>query len=677
MASIEAGGRVTLAGLGEVDVMVMTRPGWVRVGTPAATGARAAATGHGADVAISLEGVVAGPRLLHGRAPAVPATAPVVEEGCPTGVLGLPTLGSRRDPWSLPTCGRGKHGGYKTPTPRPGRPWRAALAAWLQEHVTAHMSGPRRPTAWQWDLAVRLMKVAGIAELAGDAAEAGFTARALRQLPLRDWAVGRRGFVPGVAPRRLGPDTPSGPSARGTRTGRPGGVRAGGFPAPARDVEMAGPPAAEHDPPQAPTRATPGGRQERAHASCASAGPAAAPEVGTAGYTADTGGAPPWPAQDTGAAGAAGRARGLWRSWFRLEVPRRDVPARGLGVTADCTVPPPLRGRGTSGGDEPGADGGRARGRCRAPRRASGSPPPHAVVPFFLRGPRTPQRHAALLSLFDGMGTARVAMDEVLRTLRAPPLVGAFFAEAASDLATAVEAAWRDAPDRGVACLPSVRDFCDLARNWGPGVRRLVSALPPDTLLLVVAGPLCIQLTPAAPCGGRVGVCGRESVAAFAVPLIAAAAAAVRADVVVHEVVETRACRPGVWQSLRRGSMRGSPPPPPSRAAGPSSPLFRPARGTDPGRAARYGRLDGAESAPATVRSRAVAGGRPVGPAYQSAPRFLVASVAGPCGGAPPHVVGAAFGPACRRNCGRGGMRSCRGLSRDPRRKPRCRQRRG
>lgn len=84
-----------------------------------------------------------------------------------------------------------------------------------------------------------------------------------------------------------------------------------------------------------------------------------------------------------------------------------------------------------------------------APAAAPGSPA-RAVVPVGVPlGPRTPQRHVALLSLFDGMGTARVAVDEVLRTLRAPPLVGAFFWEAASDLATAVEAAWRDAPDRG------------------------------------------------------------------------------------------------------------------------------------------------------------------------------------------------------------------------------------
>lgn len=76
--------------------MVMARPGWVRIGTPAATGAQAAAAGHGADVAVSKEGVVAGPWLLRGRAPAVPATAPVVEEGLPD-----------RRPMGCPPSGRG------------------------------------------------------------------------------------------------------------------------------------------------------------------------------------------------------------------------------------------------------------------------------------------------------------------------------------------------------------------------------------------------------------------------------------------------------------------------------------------------------------------------------------------------------------------------------------------
>lgn len=130
----------------------------------------------------------------------------------------------------------------------------------------------------------------------------------------------------------------------------------GGFPAPACDVEMAGRPAAERDPPQAPTPATSGERQERAHASCASAGPAAdraaredgatavddtaAVEGGPAGYTADTGGAPPWPAQDAGAAG---------RAYWCVVGFRRELRARALSAPARRPRPgrlgPPPRRR--------------------------------------------------------------------------------------------------------------------------------------------------------------------------------------------------------------------------------------------------------------------------------------------------------------------------------------------
>eukprot|EP00974_Lingulodinium_polyedra_P051371 4941548-Lingulodinium_polyedra.AAC.1 len=41
-----------------------------------------------------------------------------------------------------------------------------------------------------------------------------------------------------------------------------------------------------------------------------------------------------------------------------------------------------------------------------------------------------PERRIVLLSLFDGMGTARLAIDDMLRDLRsAGSLVGSFFAE--------------------------------------------------------------------------------------------------------------------------------------------------------------------------------------------------------------------------------------------------------
>eukprot|EP00974_Lingulodinium_polyedra_P107695 10423982-Lingulodinium_polyedra.AAC.1 len=49
-------------------------------------------------------------------------------------------------------------------------------------------------------------------------------------------------------------------------------------------------------------------------------------------------------------------------------------------------------------------------------------------------------RRVVLLSLFDGMGTARQAVDDMLRVLRrAEALVGSFFAETDAQLGDAVQ----------------------------------------------------------------------------------------------------------------------------------------------------------------------------------------------------------------------------------------------
>eukprot|EP00974_Lingulodinium_polyedra_P116920 11161068-Lingulodinium_polyedra.AAC.1 len=49
-------------------------------------------------------------------------------------------------------------------------------------------------------------------------------------------------------------------------------------------------------------------------------------------------------------------------------------------------------------------------------------------------------RPIVLLSLFDGTGTARLALDDFLRTMRRPgAMVGSFFAEVDAKLAAAVQ----------------------------------------------------------------------------------------------------------------------------------------------------------------------------------------------------------------------------------------------
>eukprot|EP00974_Lingulodinium_polyedra_P022855 2206202-Lingulodinium_polyedra.AAC.1 len=53
------------------------------------------------------------------------------------------------------------------------------------------------------------------------------------------------------------------------------------------------------------------------------------------------------------------------------------------------------------------------------------------------------QRKVVLLSLFDGMGTARLALDDTLRALRCSRAwAGRFFAETDGRLGDAVQDAW-------------------------------------------------------------------------------------------------------------------------------------------------------------------------------------------------------------------------------------------
>lgn len=189
------------------------------------------------------------------------------------------------------------------------------------------------------------------------------------------------------------------------------------------------------------------------------------------------------------------------------------------------------------------------------------------------------------------------------------------------------------------------------------------------------SGAPCVQLTPAAPCGGRVGVCGRESVAAFAIPLIAAAAAGVRVDVVVAARCSKSTRPPSAhWRACRRNGWRTSLPHRRRRVVAfspPSDLLLPPCPWQRPGMVAEFGRTAGGVWGPgpclrccAPARSWVV-DGRPTGPAYQAAPRFQLAAVAGPCCGAPPQRCGRACArcdaSGASQWMGRGGPGNLRG----------------
>jgi hypothetical protein len=256
--AVAAGGRITLAGPGEVCAVTLLRAAWIRVGIPETALIRAAAAGYASSANICVQSVVggcfgtepqaacyghsgdglgsraqgrgrqqqagggAGPpaggtRHGTGHGP-VPATRPGLDGWIAEGFL---RAEARSD--LAPACRRG--GGEPTATraatrilrhhrPELARFWVETLAGWLEEHVRTTLAR-QQGGAWQWEATVLawLMEQAGISEMQvgsaggrGDRelavdliAEAGFPAAALRQTPFRMWSMGARGCHPGVA----------------------------------------------------------------------------------------------------------------------------------------------------------------------------------------------------------------------------------------------------------------------------------------------------------------------------------------------------------------------------------------------------------------------------------------------------------------------------------------------
>ena len=145
-----------------------------------------------------------------------------------------------------------------------------------------------------------------------------------------------------------------------------------------------------------------------------------------------------------------------------------------------------------------------------------------------------------LLSLFDGTGTARVALDQALRALGRPggPATS-WFAEHDDELAGRVEALWtRKAEREGVAPHRRIaRDVWELlnspAKLW-----EVCRAVEPEGMLLIIGGSPCQQITPMGASEGRLGVCGVDSNNFFVFPLVARAVTCLRPDLHVHVLVE-------------------------------------------------------------------------------------------------------------------------------------------
>eukprot|EP00969_Alexandrium_andersonii_P091084 4020233-Alexandrium_andersonii.AAC.1 len=66
------------------------------------------------------------------------------------------------------------------------------------------------------------------------------------------------------------------------------------------------------------------------------------------------------------------------------------------------------------------------------------------------------------------------------------------------------------------------------------GLRRALGGIPRGSLLLIIAGSPCQDLTFAGHSAGALGVCGPSSILFWAIPLIARLAQSIRNDLLIH-----------------------------------------------------------------------------------------------------------------------------------------------
>ena len=170
----------------------------------------------------------------------------------------------------------------------------------------------------------------------------------------------------------------------------------------------------------------------------------------------------------------------------------------GIGMAADMRTAQKLKGwirenirvtRSVAWTEE----GRQLRVRSRSPKRTL----PADVVGAGIEIPRhvplggRDGRPIVLLSLFDGLGTARLAVDELIR--EAGPsvyLAGSWYAEWYEPLRLAVDAAWhrRSAMYGCTRHLPVASDVWGMLRNNCTILRALLAQGPAESLFLIVGG---------------------------------------------------------------------------------------------------------------------------------------------------------------------------------------------
>lgn len=181
------------------------------------------------------------------------------------------------------------------------------------------------------------------------------------------------------------------------------------------------------------------------------------------------------------------------------------------------------------------------------------------LAPQDSRNGQPPNEHRlALLSLFDGTGLARVAMEEIVRESPDITLVESAFVEHDEILSGRVEAVWRHQRELGHTRAPHraiARDVWDLFRDGrfplGTNVNanepnvasvtplmRFTRSLAERCVVMIVAGSPCQKLTCAGRHRGKQGLCGPDSVLFFAVPTTAWQMQQIRPDLHIHVTLE-------------------------------------------------------------------------------------------------------------------------------------------
>ncbi len=139
--------------------------------------------------------------------------------------------------------------------------------------------------------------------------------------------------------------------------------------------------------------------------------------------------------------------------------------------------------------EEPGAEGA-ARPEGAPPSRR-GATRSRSRSPATLDG--APRRTIALLSLFDGLGTARLALDRALFRLREQGrLAASAFVELDADLSGPVSQLWQEPSlSRGTPHVHLADDVWDLFRHRMQALHSMINGLRLHTLLLIIGGSPC------------------------------------------------------------------------------------------------------------------------------------------------------------------------------------------